>query len=238
MDEQKNDEMKAFEEEIADESLNDPLPRFDDEIEFLSEASAQPKKGILAKIFSVPRLSMGWLGVLLVALVVVFLLLPRGSQTVNNEELVILKSRVAELEDNQIALDEINLKMEKMETELLKGIQIEDRLDQVESLIIAKINDLESELRQVKSQVNHVKMQQVKSILAPENSKKEPPVKKPAVKTPVAKSPTAKYHTVKRGENIYRIALKYNLTEAELMKINNLGKGDFIYPGQKLKVSP
>ena len=60
-------------------------------------------------------------------------------------------------------------------------------------------------------------------------------------KTPPAQSvekPAAeKIHIVQKGENLYRIALRYGLTEARLLELNNLKPKAIIYPGQKLKVS-
>lgn len=50
---------------------------------------------------------------------------------------------------------------------------------------------------------------------------------------------TAKYHVVKRGENLGRIAAKYKLTLAKLLKLNNMTNADArrLQIGQKLKVS-
>jgi len=42
-------------------------------------------------------------------------------------------------------------------------------------------------------------------------------------------------HTVKKGENLYLIAKRYNTTVSKLMQINNL-RSSVIYPGQKLQL--
>ncbi|MGB9677944.1 MAG: LysM peptidoglycan-binding domain-containing protein, partial [Candidatus Ratteibacteria bacterium] len=47
--------------------------------------------------------------------------------------------------------------------------------------------------------------------------------------------PYVVYHTVKKGENLYKIGKKYGKTPEELKKLNNL-KSSNIYPGQKIKV--
>ncbi len=67
-----------------------------------------------------------------------------------------------------------------------------------------------------------------------EQIKEEP--KKVVVKAPkkVIES-TKKYHTVKSGENVYRIALKYKMSIARLKKINGM-KNNNIRVGQKLLV--
>ena len=47
---------------------------------------------------------------------------------------------------------------------------------------------------------------------------------------------TQKYHEVHRGENLYRIALKYQISVGELCRLNNIATDQFIQPGQKLTV--
>lgn len=48
---------------------------------------------------------------------------------------------------------------------------------------------------------------------------------------------TQEFHTVKKGENLYQIALKYDLNLDEIQDLNNMGKSSSIQAGQKLKVS-
>lgn len=47
----------------------------------------------------------------------------------------------------------------------------------------------------------------------------------------------AKYHTVRRGELLYQIANRYNLTVEQICELNNLSKRRVIYVGQKLRIS-
>lgn len=51
-----------------------------------------------------------------------------------------------------------------------------------------------------------------------------------------AKSGT-KLHTVRRGETLFRIASKYNMTVSQLQKLNKLSGKSKIIPGMKLKVA-
>lgn len=44
------------------------------------------------------------------------------------------------------------------------------------------------------------------------------------------------YHTVKPGENLYRISLKYNTTVEKILQLNNLPNADRIVEGQRLRV--
>lgn len=73
------------------------------------------------------------------------------------------------------------------------------------------------------------------SVPVPQNSAAAQAVQeaKPEVKE------TAKYHVVKRGENLGRIARKYNISLPKLLKINNMTNADArrLQVGHKLKVS-
>jgi LysM repeat protein len=48
--------------------------------------------------------------------------------------------------------------------------------------------------------------------------------------------PTPVYHIVKKGENLYRIALMYNLDLNEVRAMNNLSPNELIRPNQKLLI--
>ena len=233
MDDQKPDNMDEFEEEIAVGEFKDPTPHFDEEIEYLNEQSGQ-SKSVMSKIKKMPGFSMGWLGILLIVLIALFLFLPKGSKKIEEEELIILKSRVEDLESRQTQaeLPEIyEQKIEKMETDILKTLQVGDRLNQLETLLVSKIDSLEQDIQNLKKQLEETQKMASAGTVKP-TVKPNTGVPK---KTPQADS--TKYHIVKTGENVYRIGLKYNLTEAQLLELNNLKKGALIYPGQKLKVS-
>ena len=61
---------------------------------------------------------------------------------------------------------------------------------------------------------------------------------KTEAKQPQKNAPTApatqKYHEVHRGENLYRIALKHEISVGELCRLNGISIDQFIQPGQKL----
>lgn len=43
-------------------------------------------------------------------------------------------------------------------------------------------------------------------------------------------------YTVKKGDNLYAIAQKYNMSLVDLLNINGLDKDNYIYPGQEIMV--
>lgn len=46
-----------------------------------------------------------------------------------------------------------------------------------------------------------------------------------------------KYYTIKKGDSLYRIALKHNTTVEEIKRLNNFGPNYNLLPGKKLKVA-
>ena len=108
-------------------------------------------------------------------------------------------------------------------------ILLTERLDQLEANMTSRINDLAAQFKTAATQP------------APEPVKKaeKTPKAEPAKATPgVKKEVPAKIHTVKQGENLYRISRRYNLSVDQLRQYNQLDSKADIYPGQKLKVSP
>ena len=69
--------------------------------------------------------------------------------------------------------------------------------------------------------------------MSPENS--GTPIQQPRIQEQ-AQTSEAVYHTVVAGENLYRIATKYNTTVDKILKLNNLKNADKIIEGQKIRV--
>ncbi len=45
---------------------------------------------------------------------------------------------------------------------------------------------------------------------------------------------TSNYHVVKRGDTLYGISKRSGVSIRELRRLNNIGQGEYIYPGQKI----
>ena len=53
---------------------------------------------------------------------------------------------------------------------------------------------------------------------------------------PVEQNKTYRYYTVKKGDNMYQIAKKYNIDYDLLLKLNGLDKDEYIYEGQTILI--
>lgn len=77
------------------------------------------------------------------------------------------------------------------------------------------------------AKMSNIAMMEFKATPETDSSKEEPPP---------PDSANAVYHVVKKGENLYRISLKYSLNVDEIRKLNALPLDYSIHPGQKLLV--
>lgn len=159
-----------------------------------------------------------------ILLVVLFLLLfPRGGDHGDRERLQSLEARLLQMERKMARLERQGGNLSKLEEDFKNyALKMMDRVDSIEkSLALTR-----KRLTEI-SPSDHTK-QAVQQ-----------PVKKPAPKAQTGRGTPAekRYHTVRPGENLYRIGLKYGLTVKELRGINNMGPAAVIQPGQKLLVT-
>ena len=102
-------------------------------------------------------------------------------------------------------------------------ILLTERLDQLEANMTARINDMVKELNTVPPKPAQASVQKT---AAPQ----EAPAAKKETKT--------KMHTVKKGDTLYQISRRYQLSVDQLREYNKLGTKAAIYPGQQLYVTP
>ena len=120
--------------------------------------------------------------------------------------------------------------MAKLESKGKEAPQVQEKLDSLTRNLNERLSHLEKDINQIKEEAA--------------SGKKKPEVSQPAAPAPAppAKSPskpgTTKVHTVAPGENLYRIALRYNLSVEELRRLNNMRPDQSLQVGQKLTVGP
>ena len=106
-------------------------------------------------------------------------------------------------------------RMAKLETKGKEVPQVQEKLDSLTQNLSERFSHLEKEINQIK-----------------EEATSAPPLRSPS------QPGAARVHTIAPGENLYRIALRYNLSVEELRRLNNLKPDQSIQVGQKLTVAP
>jgi LysM repeat protein len=94
-----------------------------------------------------------------------------------------------------------------------------------------KIQTIEENVAQLKTPPTQSPSASVKKAPAQQKAAPAPPQKT----TPKEQS-AGSFHVVEKGENLFRISVKYNVALDRLAEINNMKVNDPIYPGQKIKL--
>ncbi len=194
---------------------------FDDEMNYVSEME-EASQGFFSKIFRPSFLSAGVLGGLLVVLIVLFLFMPRGMDVADRKEVAQIEKRLAYIEEQIVDLKKALSARDGTDSAETKPDQTKERIDNLEKILAVETDRLKKEIDTLAAAVSDIR-----SGIATEKAAVEEPVK----------TQTVQYHTVKAGENLYRIAIRYGLKEDELLKLNGLKKNAIIHPGDKLRVS-
>lgn len=209
MDNNIDDEMEGFEEQIANNlrySLEDEdVSRRRSFIDFTSQRKT---------------LIFGGIGVLL--LIVLIALFFGGGDTLSKKDLVSLKARLDSLEDRLTRFEGVEIRVASLEK---KGEELEKSMAEAEK----SKTFLTQEYTALNQRLDSL---QKEKILVPPKSKAQAPQKTP---TTLGKK---RFHEVRPGDTLYRIANKYGISVEELCRLNNIGKNAIIQPGQKLVVSP
>ena len=160
-------------------------------------------------------LAMWGAGILIIS---IFIAIFFGNRSdVTKEDLTALNAR----------LEEIDAKLSALEK---NGTRLDNLYSRSESLK-QSVASMERSLESVKKQVAGLSAK-----AAVRQTKSKGKTKTP--KTTSAKKGKGLYHTVKKGDTLFSIADKYDLTLDELLKMNKLKKGHMLKIGQKILVVP
>jgi LysM repeat protein len=179
------------------------------------------RKPLLGSLHQRRTLILGGAGILL--LVILIALFSRGSSELSKKDLTAISTRVDLLEERLTRLEEVELRIAALQKQ-------GERLEQ-------SMGDTDESVRSLTQRVD-VLTQRL------EMRGGETPLVAKGAEAPrgIAEKPVSPdkrlVHEVRRGENLYRIALKYGLSVDELCRINNITKSQVIRPGQKLIIAP
>jgi anti-anti-sigma factor len=203
--------IESFEQDLAREELPEEAVILDEE--------NQRRRGFVPRQNSRKSLVMVGAIVLVVVFAVLFFM-AQGEKKSPEVDLQPLLKKIGLLEE----------RMAKLESKGKEGPQVQEKLDSLTRNLNERLSHLEKDINQIKEEAASTKKK-------PEVSQPVAPTPAPPPKSP-AKPGTTRVHTVAPGENLYRIALRYNLSVEELRRLNNMRPDQSLQVGQKLTVAP
>jgi anti-anti-sigma factor len=203
--------IESFEQDLSHEALPEEVAMLNHE--------GQNRKGSPPRRHGSRSLLLAGAVVLVLFLAVLYFLV-QGEKKGPEVDLQPLLKRMGLLEE----------RLAKLEGKGKEVPQIQERLETLTRNMDERLSHLEKDINQIKEEAA--------------SGKKKTELVQPAAPAPAApprppeKSGGTRFHTVARGENLFRIALRYNLTVDELRRLNNLTPDQSLHVGQKLKVAP
>jgi len=120
-------------------------------------------------------------------------------------------------------LEVLERRVAQLETRGRVPSQQDEKLETLSKSLSDRMSQIEKELARVKAEVESAK-KKIEAAPVPQKDQDRPK--------------QASTHVVSKGETLYRIALKYNMTIDEVRRMNDLKPDQPIFPGQKLLVKP
>jgi LysM repeat protein len=210
MDDNQDEEIQEFMEEIADDL------GFTPEHKKTRDQKASGGYRVSKKI-----LFLG--GACIVLLILLIALLLGGDTGLSRKDLTPIQVKLD-------LLDERLKRLEGMESRI--GF-LENQETELQQLIM----DMDRSGRSMAEQVDKIteRVDELEKRMASAPPKPEVPKPVQAKPLPPAKK---RYHEVLPGETLYRIAQKYRMSVGELCRLNKIAPDQAIHPGQKLLVAP
>ncbi len=208
MNENLDDEMKEFEEQIADDlgyTRKDENPR--------------RRKSILDFKPQRKTLILGGAGILILILLIA--LFSAGDNKLSTGDLSSIQIRLDQLENRLTHLEGMEVRIASLERQE-KGLP-QSMADRSGKSLTQRLDKLTQ------------KVDQLETIVASAPAKTETPY--PIQRRPLPPD-KGRYHEVRSGETLYRISRQYGISVDKLCRLNNLTPEQAIHPGQKLLVAP
>jgi anti-anti-sigma factor len=203
--------IESFEQDLVQEELPEEAAMVDEE--------GQNRRGFAPRHNSRKPLLLAGLAVLVLALIVLYFIV-QGEKKGPEVDLQPLLKKMGLIEE----------RMAKLESRGKEAPQVQEKLDSLTRNLNERLSHLEKDINQIKEEA--ASGTKKAEIIPPAAPTPAPPPRAPA------KPGATRFHTVAAGENLYRIALRYNLSVEELRRLNNLRSDQSLQVGQKLTVGP
>lgn len=161
-----------------------------------------------------PDFKWQYIAIIVVLIIIMAFLFFKNGKGVSEEQIVSLGEAIENLKNRINDLDSRFNQLTQSFTSL-------EKKGGTDSQRLSKLNN---QFSQMEKKVNSlsVKLEEL-------SRSKNAPAPVPEIKTG--------YYEVQRGDTLYGIATRHNLSVEKLLSLNNLKKNQNIYPGQKLKVT-
>ena len=159
----------------------------------------------------------------LIVIILLIAVLSRSQDLAEKKQLLMLETRLEELERRLSGIENTRNQSTASAMPEKQLDLVVERLDRLENLVNAKMDQVITELKPAKQTLDQPK---------PPLATTPPPV----IKEKEDLKP--KVHRVQAGETLYRISRLYGLTVEQLRTYNKLGPNASIYPGQELRLTP
>ena len=208
MNENLDNEMKEFEEQIADDL---DYTRKDE--------NTRRRKSILDFKPQRKTLLLGGAGILILILLIA--LFSGGDNKLSTGDLSSIQIRLDQLDKRLTHLEGMEARIASLERQE-KGLP-QTMADRSGKSLTQRLDKLTQKVDQLETRVAS----------APAKTETPYPIQRRPF--PLAKG---RYHEVRSGETLYRISRQYGISLDELCRLNNLSPEQAIHPGQKLLVAP
>lgn len=206
------------------EEEREPGAEFVDEPPYSPLGAEESGKFSLKSLGQLNPLLLVAAGAAIIVILLLIVFIPRGGGDIEEQlrpltaQLQQLEQRLGIVEGQEPVLAQLVEKGNAIDTLIA-------RVDRIEAFANLRMDQLTERLEKIEKAPKPAPPAAAAPKTVPRKTAKAP-AKKAAIKT----------HTVKAGETLYGISRKYGLSVDQLLKMNNLGKGAIIKPGQRLKV--
>ena len=225
-----------------DKDMKRLMDELDEDMEFMPMGeAAYPRKRSSGLKSRGKILIIG--SVVILALVLLIMLFPRGGNNIPGGELIALKAKLDHLEKRITDTATIKSQIDHLERR-------EEGLQKRTAETVISVDALSKEIEELAKKIDETKTKPVpdatKTTITPASRKQTKPAltltkpEAPPVSPEQTKQTlgTQRYHVVRSGENLYRISLRYGITLKKLYRINNITVDHVIRPGDKILVNP
>ncbi len=148
-----------------------------------------------------------------------------------------LATRVEQMEQGPEVVPAPTASFEQVQTQLDAMTESLAVLKQLAQENRDKIHSIEGKMQALEEEVVQLEARPAPGAPAPvqEKAAAAPAQPKPQETAPKEKS-AGSVHVVQKGENLFRISVKYNVSLESLAEANGMKVNDPIYPGQKIKI--